>query len=237
MAVFTRVKTWVSNEVLTAAALNAEFNNLLNNTIPASIEDYSADVATMQITADPGGVATESLATTLAGEIARLRYVIKRLFGGAQWYSTPVSTLATGGILSAALADGSVTRAKQAAVGHQISAADSGSYSSASTTFVDVTNLTVDITTTGRPVIVMLQTSTTPAITSFVISTGEAQLKIVRGATDLGIYRFSPGVTVHSGVIVYLDAPAAGTYTYKIQGKTATGTLNVQDMVLVAYEL
>jgi len=112
MAVFTRVKTWVSNEVLTASDLNGEFNNLLNNTIPESIEDYSTNVSTMQTTADPGGVGTESLATTLAGEITRLRYKIKQIMNGAQWYSTPVGSLSTGGITDSTLASNSVTTVK-----------------------------------------------------------------------------------------------------------------------------
>ena len=107
MAVFTRIKTWVSNEVLTASDLNGEFNNLLTNTKPESIEDQSTDVATMQATVDPGGSGTESLATTLAGEIQRLRYKIKQIIGGPYWYSTPVldlfSTIATADITDLAV--------------------------------------------------------------------------------------------------------------------------------------
>lgn len=177
MAVFSRIKSWVSNEVLTASDLNAEFNNLLNNTIPASIEDYSADVSTMQSVADPGGVGTESLATTLAGELTRLRFAIKRIAGGAQWYSASASSLGTGGIVTAALADGSVTAAKLASdavttakildanvtaaklatgavtpakieLSPQLSSS-SGSFVTSSTTATDVTNLSVSFTASG----------------------------------------------------------------------------------------
>lgn len=114
MATFTRVKVWVSNEVLTAADLNGEFNNLLNNMDPLGIEDYSDNVSEMQSTADPGGSGTESLATTLAGEIQRIRFVIKRMAGTAQWYIAPASNFGTGGINTAAIADGAVTNAKLA---------------------------------------------------------------------------------------------------------------------------
>lgn len=111
-AIFTRTKSWVSNEVLTASDLNAEFNNLLNNTIPASIDDYSADVATMQSGADPGGVGTESLATSLAGEIQRLRFAIKRIVGGDQWYSTPSFDLTTASLTASNIASDAVTTVK-----------------------------------------------------------------------------------------------------------------------------
>ncbi len=111
MAIFSRVKTWVSNEVLTASDLNAEFDNLLTNTKPTSIEDYSTNTSEMQSSADPGGVGSESLATSLAGEIQRLRYKIKQIIGGAQWYSAPDFDL-TGTLGTSNIADGAITSAK-----------------------------------------------------------------------------------------------------------------------------
>lgn len=218
MAVFTRVKTWVSNEVLTASDLNGEFNNLLNNTIPLSIEDYSADVSTMQTTADPGGVGTESLATTLAGELQRLRYKIKQIMNGAQWYSTPVGSLSTGGISTAALANLSVTNAKLAnssidrnkiisgevlksslePLGQQLSAS-SGLYQMTSSTHADVTNLSATITTVGRPVRIELVHDgsatngyvLTEAIGS--ISAVGMAVKVLRGATEINFQTYAVG--------------------------------------------
>ena len=35
---YSRVKVWSSGEILTAADLNAEFNNEINNAIPSSID-------------------------------------------------------------------------------------------------------------------------------------------------------------------------------------------------------
>ena len=241
MAVFSRIKVWVSNEVLTASALNAEFNNILNNMQPSGIEDYSADVSTMQPTVDPGGVGTESLATTLAGEVQRLRYAIKRLFGGAQWYSTPTSTLAAGGIQKTALV----------ALGQQISS--SSSFSTSSTSYVDVTNLSVTITTTGRPVELRLVQDGLGvgglSIASGTTISATATFKILRDSTDLcfHLFSFNGGTTGANtftlqypvSAINHLDVVAAGTYTYKVQMKMAsastTGTLN--EAKLVAYEL
>ena len=92
MAVFSRVKTWVT-EVLTASDLNTEFDNIINNMKPDGIEDASVDTAAMQALVNPGGVGTESLATDLLGELKRIRYALKRIVGGAQWYVAPVIDL------------------------------------------------------------------------------------------------------------------------------------------------
>ena len=78
---------------LTAAIYNADHQNHINNSDPETHDDYSPDVATMQITTDPGEVGTENQATTLAGEIERLRHVIKEITGKDQWYETPASNL------------------------------------------------------------------------------------------------------------------------------------------------
>jgi len=90
-ATFNRLKTWIS-ETLTASDLNAEFNNILDNFTPTGMDDYSANNTEMQTQVDPGGVGTESRATNLAGEVARLRHQMAELKGTTYWYSdTPVS--------------------------------------------------------------------------------------------------------------------------------------------------
>lgn len=93
-ATFSRLKNWIA-EVLTYADLNAEIDNILNNLGPAGVDDYSTNVAQMQSTTDPGEVGTESLATSLAGEIQRLRFAIKEIkgTGAAQWYSSVGTSL------------------------------------------------------------------------------------------------------------------------------------------------
>lgn len=90
---FSRVKTWVSTEDVTYSDINAEFDNILNNLTAANVDDYSANVSQMQTTADPGEVGTESLATSEAGEIARLRHLIREITGEDEWYESPVSSL------------------------------------------------------------------------------------------------------------------------------------------------
>lgn len=92
-AIFSRVKTWTTNEDVQASDLNAEFDNILDNLIPAQLDDYSTNTAAMQATTDPGESGTESLATTLAGEIERLRFAIGEIKGTSQWYESATTSL------------------------------------------------------------------------------------------------------------------------------------------------
>lgn len=92
-ATFSRVKTWTTTEDVTSSDLNAEFNNILDNLTAAGVDDFSANVSQMQTTADPGEVGTESLATSVAGEISRLRHLIGEITGEDEWYESPVSSL------------------------------------------------------------------------------------------------------------------------------------------------
>lgn len=90
---FPRVKTWTSTEDVTASDLNAEFDNILNNLTAANVDDFSANVSQMQSVADPGEVGTESLATSVAGEIQRLRKLIAEITGEDEWYESPVASI------------------------------------------------------------------------------------------------------------------------------------------------
>lgn len=90
---FARLKVWRSKENVRAVDLNGEFNNIINNLKPDQFDDYSTSLAQMQTDVSPGDVGTESLATSLAGEIERIRYVMRRLLGTTYWYSQPATTI------------------------------------------------------------------------------------------------------------------------------------------------
>lgn len=93
-ATFNRIKNWAV-EVLSNTDLNAEIDNILNNLNPDGMDDYSANVTQMREMTDPGEVGSESLATSLAGEIERLRHEIKEIKGGDvdHWYEAASSSL------------------------------------------------------------------------------------------------------------------------------------------------
>lgn len=88
---------WADGETLTATALNGDFNPLyttLSGGIeddnvaaaaaidPTKIDDYAASVTEARTQSDPGVSDAESQATTLAGELERLRYALSRLAVG-----------------------------------------------------------------------------------------------------------------------------------------------------------
>jgi len=87
-ALFSRAKTWVA-EILNYTDLNTEFDNILNNLYPEKIDDGSATETQMQTTTDPYPASVASLATSLQGEIQRLRYVIAQITSKTYWYEDP----------------------------------------------------------------------------------------------------------------------------------------------------
>ncbi len=103
---YTRVKTWAANEYLSSADLNAEFDNIINNCDALHLGGYSDSVALMKVTANPGATGSESLATSMAGELTRLRYVVKRMLGtgSTNWYDSPVIDLTQTNTLLGAVA-------------------------------------------------------------------------------------------------------------------------------------
>lgn len=93
-ATFARLKNWTLDlENLTNEDLNAEINNILDNLTPTGVDDHSASLGAFRTQTTPGGTGTESLPTSLAGELERLRYVLSRLIGGTYWYDAPPISL------------------------------------------------------------------------------------------------------------------------------------------------
>lgn len=149
---------------------------------------------------------------------------------------------------------GQLPRANLPTVGQQVSSSTT-TFSTASTSYVDVTNATVTITTTGRPVMIGLTAdgSTNDSFLMAISSnTGTAlpdiNFKLLEGSTTIGVYQLrSTAYAFVSGgntmwpvsSIVHFYVPAAGTYTYKLQakGNNAVSSAYVSYAKLYAYEL
>ena len=87
------ITTRVAGETLTAAKYNADHQNHVDNQTPQQTDDYSSNATQMQTGTDPGEVGTESLPTSLAGELERIRFTIEEFkstfdSGVAQWYES-----------------------------------------------------------------------------------------------------------------------------------------------------
>jgi len=86
---YSRIKTWGTSDTVLASDLNAEFDNVLSNFNPEMLAGYSQNQAQMQTATAPGSVGSESLATSLSGELERLRFQIAAITGNTYWYQTP----------------------------------------------------------------------------------------------------------------------------------------------------
>lgn len=165
--------------------------------------------------------------------------------------------LATASVTTAKINDGAVTRAKQEAVGQQISSS-SGNFQTNGEVEAAVTNLSATIITTGRPVWVGLQSAgglTAPGQLHYRNNgsgaTGNSAIVSVRraGATVNQAYVNSRNISSSTSDISiavpcssfsFLDTPASGSNSYVVYGRAATsddGILTVENCKLVVFEL
>lgn len=172
--------------------------------------------------------------------------------GNSVWRIPSGASLPTWGPVNLADATNAVTgilpKANLPSLGQQLSSS-SASFTTSSTSYVDVTNLTVTITTTGQPVMLMLQSDgsgTQSYLAASKTSTCSADIRFVRASSEVGSYHFgndaapaSSGWIIPSSSAQFVDVIGAGTYTYKIQAKITSGTanMNVINTKLLAYEL
>ncbi len=92
---WSRIKSWATGETLTASDLNAEFNNVISNATPTGTDDHSSTTGQMDTTSDPYPGSSQTQATSLAGELEQLRYLLAQITGEAKWYIDPDVSLAT----------------------------------------------------------------------------------------------------------------------------------------------
>lgn len=122
-----------------------------------------------------------------------------------------------------------------------------------SSTYTDIANATLSITTTGRPVFIGAMAPTTE-VNGFradgAASGGgfetSCYVKLLRDSTDVAFLNLNHWVTATSmGLLRHywpasginsIDQPAAGTYTYKLQAKCLAGSMRAVALKLYAYE-
>jgi hypothetical protein len=159
----------------------------------------------------------------------------------------------SGSITTVKLANGAVTQAKRSAL-NIVTSASCGNFTGAATTLTDITNLSVTITSTGRPVMICMvgdgagqnqrwaayQISSTPInVTVYgvllkdgsIYNVSEQQVLVGTGNSQLGIYK--------ADYPCHIDfTPSVGSHTYKMQYRVTTGvTAIINFYVLTAFEL
>jgi hypothetical protein len=217
-------------EYLTGANYQADRQQAANADVPQVQDDYSANVTQMQSVADPAPGGTPSLATSLAGELERLRYTTLKLKQSlratvAQWYEPftidpatlppgpagPAGPAGATGPAGPGVAAGGATNAI-------LSKASAADYATAWTTAPILTGLTL----TG---------AATLANNQYVmgLDTGGASQHLISLASDNNIYI---GPSLGAGRVIRL---AGGGATTTVAGDaTITGTLTSKHTVIAA---
>jgi len=85
----------VPGQLITAALWTNEFQNIAQNLNPSGVGAYMDTTTQAQIQTAPYPSSILSLATSLGGEIERLRYQLAALTGNAYWYQAPATSIAT----------------------------------------------------------------------------------------------------------------------------------------------
>lgn len=126
----------------------------------------------------------------------------------------------------------------------QIISASCGNFATASTSLTPVTNLSVTITSTGRPISVFVGSDGTDSgYTSglgnaFYAVTGFGQVVLLRGASIIAGQVITGGTQIAASGINILDPRSAGTYTYSVQVNSPSGhTVGAAYLSLYAHEL
>lgn len=165
--------------------------------------------------------------------------------------SITAAKIKDGVITNAEISDSAaIARTKLASV-NWVKSASSGVFNTSSLTAVDVTNLSVTITTTGGPVELFLVAdnintgSIGPSVASGTSYGGF--IKLIRDSASIGTYDVSisgatstaPALSIASSTVRFFDSPPAGTYTYKIQAYASASpqVMRVYNTQLVANEL
>jgi hypothetical protein len=252
MPTLTITKSYADDEVLTEGQLDDIKNSIeqfINTTKLGSDNLQDSSVGSAQIAATSittGKIASN--AVTDAKLASSASSDIDRAVGTDHIKDSSVTTakLNDSAVTTSKLNDGSVTKAKLGSLGQQVSSS-SGIFSTTSSSATAVTNLSVNITTVGRPVkLELISASTTESST--INSTGNitminasGYISFRRDGSAVGVYALNQdgsGQLEAVGPYSFIDIPSAGTYTYSVYvASNGTGTIGVRNIKLIAYEL
>lgn len=234
---YTLRKTYVDGDVLDASDYVADHQQHIDNQTPQGTDDYSANVTQMRTVTSPGTDNAESLAMSTAGELERLRYVIKdiksKLNGSAvtQWYTTGYTTTPQdGSVTLAKLADGAtfVSLANGVASGVTVGATDTVIVSQPVTTtrtrysvhaFIGGA-IAGGVSASGLVFTLKIKVDGTTIYTAPTMSYFEAQLG-----------NFSP--IFMSGYITFFAAPGAHTFDVTLSKANAESVVSVGGSILI----
>lgn len=225
---YSLITTVSTGGTILASDRNAEHQNHINNMTPSGVDDYSASNSQMQSTTDPYPASAESLATTLAGELERLRYVIKQIGGKSQWYIDPSYNLdqllpLAGGTMTGAIAMSGA--AINEAQGSDVASAGTINLDSATGNLVDVTGTTTITAITlsqGRDRTVRFTGALTLTHGASLVLPGSANITTAAG--DYAVFRGYASSVVRC---VMYSRIASEPLAFATQAQMETGSSNV----------
>ncbi len=92
-AQFARVTIWNSGDILTAAALNAEFQQIYDELDPDGIGSGLTAAAGMQTTEDPGEDGSENVPVSLENRLRQIGFILTQITGKTYPYENPATSL------------------------------------------------------------------------------------------------------------------------------------------------
>lgn len=259
-----------SNAAIAPSKLSASIagdgisRNGTTGAISVSVDDSTIEIDSNNVQLKDAGTTNAKLADmaalTVKANATNASATPQDLAAGTDGYVLARSgtSLAFGQVQTAGLASESVTQEKMAprstgttvAAGGVAISNSSGTFTSISAAFVSVTNLSVTITTTGRPVVMMIQSTgnTDSFVRAFNSSedTASGSLRFTRDGTATCRFSYNmeangadeADLFVPSSSFSCVRALAAGTYTFVVQIQLNIGTeVRVNDAQLVVYEL
>lgn len=223
--------------------------------------DYATSVSDTTTAVDAHDHTSSKGVQIPSGGLADSAVTIGKIADGALANSTAGRLKMADGYLSAddggraKMADGFVTQAKRAALGQRLSSSSGTFLGNTGGSAQDITNLSVSITTTGRPVVIaLIHDGNTTAGNAGEISlsatgtTVSGQILILRDSTIVGNHKIAFGdgtsnskqISEPGSAIKVIDVPSANTYTYKAQyliPSSPATDIAVNYLKLIAYEL
>lgn len=223
-----------------------------------TVDDSTIAISSSQLVVKTGGITATQIAN---GTITTTQISATAGIVGTQLANTTITStqLASNAVTTAKITDQNVTQAKiafrgasaTAGVGDVGISATLSSFTTSSTSFVDVTNLTLDLTTLGNPIYMQL-VSQGGANDTFIKGTRSATtgtisvyLQFLADGVAIGRFLFQqPNSTTSDALFItptlsamYVSASAT-TYTIKLQAAVDSGsTVQLDKLQLIAYEI
>lgn len=273
MGDISRVYDFEDGQVLTEAQLDAEFNQIVStiNNLDNDNVSPTANIAPSKISstikgdaiardAGTGALSAKVDASTLeiSGDAMRIKdlgVTTAKLAADAVTNAkladdaVEAANIADDAVTTAAILDAAVTVAKLAAPNLQISSTASA-FTTTSTSFQTVTNLTVSITSTGRPIYIGFIPTTTAGywqINSTLIGgqdTISMPVRLQRDAVTVASWELTLSTNDDSEYLrlppsglFFIEQPSAGTYTYTVDIRCGGSTMRADATQLKIFAL